>query len=121
MLGVSATGQNTLTRLLGTVRALPHVKRTDLAVSAGVIVVVLAARLVNRRIPGLMIAVIAAIIVSRAADLAGRGVASSARSPGDCRTCDCPPSAGTTPPGCGASWPSASTSSPSPCSRRPQS
>ena len=75
MLGVSATGQNTLTRLLGTVRALPHVNRADLAVSAGVIVVVLAARLVNRRIPGLMIAVIAAIIVSRAADLAGRGVA----------------------------------------------
>ena len=35
MLGVSATGQNTLTRLLGTVRALPHVNRTDLAVSAG--------------------------------------------------------------------------------------
>ena len=43
--------------------------------SAGVIVVVLAARLVNRRTPGLMIAVIAAIIVSRGADLAGRGVA----------------------------------------------
>jgi sulfate permease, SulP family len=47
-------------------------------VSAGVIVVVLAARWVDRRIPGLLIAVIAviaAIIVSRAAGLAGHGVA----------------------------------------------
>src|SRR6185437_5075644 len=56
-------------------RAFPHVNQTDLAVSAGVIVIVLAARLITSRIPGLMIAVIAAIIVSRAADLAGRGVA----------------------------------------------
>jgi sulfate permease, SulP family len=75
MLGVSATGTNTLSRLLDTARAFPHVNQTDLAVSAGVIVVVLAARLISPRIPGLMIAVIAAIIVSRAADLAGRGVA----------------------------------------------
>ena len=37
--------------------------------------IVLAARAINRKIPGLLIAVIAAIIVSRAADLAGRGVA----------------------------------------------
>ena len=43
--------------------------------SAGVIVVVLASRAINRKIPGLLIAVIAAIIVSREADLAGRGVA----------------------------------------------
>ena len=42
----------------------------------------LAAGLVNRRIPGLMIAVIAAIIVSRAADLAGRGVAVLGAVPG---------------------------------------
>jgi MFS superfamily sulfate permease-like transporter len=45
------------------------------AVSAGVIVIVLAARWAGRRIPGLLIAVIAAIIVSQAAGLAGRGVA----------------------------------------------
>lgn len=75
MLGVSATGQNTLSRLLDAARAFPHVNQTDLAVSAGVIVMVLAARLISPRIPGLLIAVIAAIVVSRAADLAGRGVA----------------------------------------------
>ena len=75
MLGVTATGKNTLARLLEVVRALPQVHGADVAVSAGVIVIVLAARWADRRIPGLLIAVVAAIIVSRAADLAGRGVA----------------------------------------------
>ena len=109
ILGVSATGQNTLAILLGTVRALPHVNRTDLAVSAGVIVMVLAARLVNPQ-------------DSWAHDRGdsrhhrepGRGPGRTRRgrprrgprglphlgtaAPGDCRTWDCPPSAGTTPP-----------------------
>jgi high affinity sulfate transporter 1 len=79
MLGVTATGQNTPARLLDIARALPHVRGADVAVSAGVIVIVLAARGAarwsGRRIPGLLIAVIIAISVSRAADLAGRGVA----------------------------------------------
>src|SRR5690348_5389093 len=74
MLGVSAKGQSTLPKLLHTVRALPHVHWADVAVSAGVIVIVVAARLINRRIPGLLIAVIVAIAVSRAADLARHGV-----------------------------------------------
>jgi sulfate permease, SulP family len=75
MLGVTVAGKSTLPRLLDVVRALPQVHGADLAVSASVIVIVLAARWVDRRIPGLLIAVIAAIIVSRAAGLAGRGVA----------------------------------------------
>src|SRR6266536_296401 len=57
------------------VRALPQAAGADLAVSAGVIVIVLASRAISRKIPGLLIAVIAAISVSWAADLAGRGVA----------------------------------------------
>src|SRR4029453_10279955 len=61
-------------RLLDTVRALPHINRADLTVSAGVILVVLAARLITRRIPGPLIAVTIAIGVSRTADLASRGV-----------------------------------------------
>ena len=56
-------------------RAFPQVRRSDLAVSAGVIVIVLAARRITRKVPGPLIAVIAAIIVSRAANLACRGVA----------------------------------------------
>jgi sulfate permease, SulP family len=75
MLGVTATGGSTLTKLLDIARALPHVLPADLAVSIGVIVIVLAARRITRRIPGTLIAVITAISVSRAADLAGRGVA----------------------------------------------
>ncbi len=75
MLGVTATGKNTLTKLLGIVRALPHVHRSDLAVSIGVIVIVLAARRITRKIPGPLIAVIIAIGLSRAVDLAGRGAA----------------------------------------------
>ena len=75
MLGVAATGKSTPAKLVDIARALPQVHGADVAVSAGVIVIVLAARWVDRRIPGLLIAVIAAIIVSRAADLARRGVA----------------------------------------------
>ena len=75
MLGITAAGQQTLPRLLNTVRALPHARPVDVAVSAGVIMIVVAARRINRRIPGLLIAVIVAIIVSWAADLASRGVA----------------------------------------------
>ena len=75
MLGVTVAGKSTPAELLEVVRALPQVHGADVAVSAGVIAVVLAARWVDRRIPGLLIAVIAAIIVSRAAGLAGRGVA----------------------------------------------
>jgi high affinity sulfate transporter 1 len=75
MLGVTAAGQETLTKLLGVVRALPDTHRPDVAVSIGVIVIVLAARRITRQVPGPLIAVIIAIIVSWAADLTSRGVA----------------------------------------------
>src|SRR5262249_36436876 len=75
MLGVPATGRPTLPRLWDTVRALPHVRAADVAISAGVIVIVLVARMITRRIPGPLIAVILAIGVSRAAHLARHGVA----------------------------------------------
>jgi sulfate permease, SulP family len=75
MLGVTAAGGQTLPKLVHTIRALPHVHWADVAVSVGVIVVVLVARLVNRRIPGLLIAVIISIFVSWAWGLADRGVA----------------------------------------------
>ena len=74
MLGITAAGQ-TLPRLLRVVRALPHVHPADVAISIGVIVIVVAARRIARRIPGALIAVIIAIIVSWAVDLASHGVA----------------------------------------------
>ena len=79
MLGVTAAGSQTVAKLTDTVRALPHVHWADVAVSIAVIAVVVVARLItrltNRRIPGLLIAVIIAIMVSWAADLASHGVA----------------------------------------------
>jgi SulP family sulfate permease len=75
MLGVTAAGQQTLPKLLRTVRALPHAHPADVAISIGVIVIVVAARLITRRIPGPLIAVIIAIGVSWALDLARHGVA----------------------------------------------
>ena len=75
MLGVTAKGSQTLPKLADTVRALPHVHWANVAVSAGVIVVVVMARRVSRRIPGLLVAVVIAIIVSWATGLAGHGVA----------------------------------------------
>ena len=75
MLGVTAAGGQTLPKLADTARALPHVHWADVAVSIAVIVVAVVARWINRRIPGLLIAVIIAIAVSWAWDLAGHGVA----------------------------------------------
>ena len=75
MLGVTAPGKQTLPKLLDMARALPHVHLADVAISIGVIVIVVAARRVTRRIPGPLIAVIIAIIVSWAVGLASHGVA----------------------------------------------
>jgi len=75
MLGVTAAGKQTPAKLLDLARALPHAHLADIVVSLGVILIVLTARRITRKIPGPLIAVIIAIIVSRAADLAGRGVA----------------------------------------------
>jgi sulfate permease, SulP family len=75
MLGVTTPEKKTLSKLAGTVRALPHLRWGDVAVSAGVIVVVLVSRRITRKVPGALIAVVVAIIVSEAADLAAHGVA----------------------------------------------
>jgi len=75
MLGVTAGGGQTVDKLTDTVRALPDVHWADVTVAIAVIIVVVAIRRVNRRIPGLLIAVIVAIAVSWAAGLAAHGVA----------------------------------------------
>ena len=75
MLGVPVAGRATVPRLWDTVRALPDAHLADVAIAAGVIVIVLVARMITRRIPGPLIAVVLAIGVSRAADLARHGVA----------------------------------------------
>jgi high affinity sulfate transporter 1 len=75
MLGVTAASKQTLPKLLEVARAIPHTHGADLAISIGVIAIVVVARRITRRIPGPLIAVIIAIGVSRAADLASHGVA----------------------------------------------
>ena len=74
MLGVHVTGTGTLLPLARLLAALPRTRPATLAVSAGVIAVVLAARLISRRIPGALIAVAAAIVVTHLAGLARHGV-----------------------------------------------
>ncbi|HXT89249.1 MAG TPA: SulP family inorganic anion transporter [Trebonia sp.] len=75
MLGVKVSGRQALPVLWHTLRALPDSSGADIAISAGVIVIVLAIRAVNRRIPGLLVAVVLAIIVGYVADLAVHGAA----------------------------------------------
>ena len=83
MLGVKSSGSDTLRRLWDAGIALLRTTHFDTAaVSAGVIAVVVAARAEStRKIPGALIAVIAAIVVSQVADLARAGRRGARRRP----------------------------------------
>jgi SulP family sulfate permease len=74
MLGIKATGTGTLKKLADTLSKVPHAHWETVAVSLAVIAVTLAAKMITRRVPGALIAVVGAIIVSWAADLAAHGV-----------------------------------------------
>jgi high affinity sulfate transporter 1 len=74
MLGVTAPSSHTVIKLWQTLAALPGAQPLTTAISLAVIGVVLAARRITRRIPGALLAVVGAIVVSRAADLASHGV-----------------------------------------------
>jgi sulfate permease, SulP family len=75
MLGVGGSGQGALGKLADAVRGAPHTRPATLAVSLAVIAVIAGMRSVTKRIPGALIAVVGAIIVSRAIDLGAHGVA----------------------------------------------
>jgi high affinity sulfate transporter 1 len=74
MLGVHASGSETVVKLVNTVRALGHLNAATAWVSFAVVVVVVGTRAIARKIPGGLLAVVAAIVVSRVVDLSGRGV-----------------------------------------------
>ena len=80
MFGVTVTGTGagpggTVIRFVRLLIALPGTHVWDVAISAGVIALMLATRLISRRIPGALIALAGAIILSHSADLVSRGVA----------------------------------------------
>ncbi|QYN18769.1 SulP family inorganic anion transporter [Amycolatopsis sp. DSM 110486] len=75
MLGVPAGGNETVPKLVNLVRALGHTDAATALVSAAVVVVVVGTRLVAKKVPGGLIAVIGAIVVSELVDLSAHGVA----------------------------------------------
>jgi SulP family sulfate permease len=80
MFGVTVTGAGagpggTVIKFVRLLIALPRAHIWDVVIAAGVIVVMLATRLVSRRIPEALIAIAGAIVASHLADLDTRGVA----------------------------------------------
>jgi SulP family sulfate permease len=65
LLGIHVTATQTLSQLGGVVRHLGDTSMTTLAVAAAVIAIVLLTRRLARQVPGALIAVIAAIVLSR--------------------------------------------------------
>jgi high affinity sulfate transporter 1 len=82
MLGVRTPGASAPAKAIEAVSALPGTHVAAAAVSGCVIVLVLVLRRVSRRIPGALVAVVAAIVSGRALDLPRRGAAVLGRVPG---------------------------------------
>ncbi len=83
--GVTIAGRTfdeTLGKLVSTLQGAREVSWTTVAVSAGVIVVILGTRFVTKKVPGALLAVIGAIVVSWKWDLAAHGVATLGVVPG---------------------------------------
>lgn len=74
MLGVSAAGSNTETKLINTLKAVPHINVAAALVSLGVIVLIVGIRRLTSGVPGALIAVVGAIAVSQIVNLAGYGI-----------------------------------------------
>lgn len=82
MLGVSTSGASLPGKVVELATGLSGTNAAAVAVSACVIVLVLGLRRVNGRIPGALVAVVAAIAAGRALDLPLRGVAVLGQVPG---------------------------------------
>ena len=74
MLGLPGGGHGTIQKLLTAFRHYQQTNLTALALSAGALVIVLVSRQLSRKIPGLLIAVVGAIIVSWALNLSFSGI-----------------------------------------------
>lgn len=82
VLGVVGGTGGTLHKLWGTVKQVGDTNGPTLGVSVGVLVVILGARRISRRVPGPLIAVVGAIAVSWYLNLASDGVAVLGKVPG---------------------------------------
>ncbi|MGH3671632.1 MAG: SulP family inorganic anion transporter, partial [Pseudonocardiaceae bacterium] len=71
MLGVTTAGHQTASTFINTLSAVPHINVAAALISLGVIVLVVGIRQLTRWVPGALIAVIGAIILSRTVNLAG--------------------------------------------------
>jgi high affinity sulfate transporter 1 len=75
LLGVPGSSGNVFDQLQGLAAVLPTTNLPTLALGVGAIVLILGLRLVNRRIPSPLIALVASIVLVRVLDLSSRGVA----------------------------------------------
>jgi len=74
MLGIQVHSRSTVVQLIEVVRGLPRLHLLALLVSAGVVFLIFAFHRLAPRIPGALIAVIGAIVVSEVFHLSSRGV-----------------------------------------------
>ena len=74
MLGLAGGGHGTLEKLAALSRQIAATNPTALALSAAALLIAVASRLISKRIPGFLIAVVGAITVSWALNLPARGI-----------------------------------------------
>jgi sulfate permease, SulP family len=82
MLGIPGGGAGPVQKLVTDFRQLSQTNPYTLAVSIAVLAIIVGARRINKKIPGALIAVIGAIVVSYAVNLASYGVAVLGTVPG---------------------------------------
>lgn len=75
MTGVEVHGRRSITQLLGVIRGIPRMNTLTLALSAAALLLIFGLHRVAPRLPGPLIAVVAAILASVKYNLASRGVA----------------------------------------------
>jgi high affinity sulfate transporter 1 len=82
MIGVSDGDGGTIRKFFTALGNIPDASGWTVATSACVVAVILVCRMINKRIPGALIAVVGSIVVSWAADLGSHGVSTLGKVPG---------------------------------------
>ena len=82
MLGIPGGGAGPVQKLITDIKQLSQTNLYTLAVSVAVLVIIVGGRKINKKIPGALIAVVGAIVVSYLVDLSSHGVALLGTVPG---------------------------------------